>query len=105
MVKITLTGCAQAVGVQACAKHYIGTEQETHRTNSEINGVDVTGISANIDDRSLHELYLWLFANADKAGVKGILRDELGFQEYVMSDWLGKFLRIPNTSPDFHLYS
>ena len=100
---------AQAVGVQACAKHYIGNEQETHRTNSEIDGVDVAGISANIDDRTLHELYLWPFADAVKAGVasfmcsynrlnmtyacenepllNGILRDELGFQGYVMSDW------------------
>ncbi|KAF4210948.1 hypothetical protein CNMCM5878_003397 [Aspergillus fumigatiaffinis] len=100
---------AQAVGVQACAKHYIGNEQETHRTNSEINGVDVAGVSANIDDRTLHELYLWPFADAVKAGVasfmcsynrvnltyscenssllRKILRDELGFQGYVMSDF------------------
>ncbi|KAJ5638451.1 hypothetical protein N7528_000841 [Penicillium herquei] len=100
---------AQAVGIQACAKHFIGNEQETHRTNEEIDGVDVAAFSANIDDRTLHELYLWPFADAVKAGVvsfmcsynrvnmtyscenapllKKVLRDELGFQGYVMSDW------------------
>lgn len=100
---------AQAVGVQSCAKHFIGNEQETHRTNEEIDGVDVAAVSANIDDRTLHELYLWPFADAVKAGVaslmcsynrvnmtyscenfpllENILREELGFEGYVMSDW------------------
>ncbi|KAI9045982.1 beta-glucosidase [Aspergillus affinis] len=100
---------AQAVGVQACAKHFIGNEQETHRTNSQVDGVDVAAASANIDDRTLHELYLWPFADAVKAGVSSfmcsynrvnmtyscanepilnqILRDELGFKGYMMSDW------------------
>lgn len=100
---------AQALGVQACAKHFIGNEQETHRTNEEIGGVDVAAVSANIDDRTLHELYLWPFADAVKAGVaslmcsynrvnmtyscenspllKNILREELGFEGYVMTDW------------------
>jgi beta-glucosidase len=66
-------------------------------------------VSSNIDDRTIHELYAWPFANAVKAGVasvmcsynrlngtyacenskalNGILKTELGFQGYVMSDW------------------
>ncbi len=36
-------------------KHFIGNEQETNR-NPEGN---VSSVSANIDDRTLHELYLW----------------------------------------------
>lgn len=59
----------------------------------------------------MHEVYLWPFANAVKSGVSsvmcsyqringsyacqnsktlnGLLKDELGFQGYVMSDWGG----------------
>jgi beta-glucosidase len=99
----------QDAGVQACAKHYIGNEQETQRYNEVINGVNTEAISSNIDDRTLHELYLWPFANSIKAGtasimcsynrlnmtyacendesLNSILKDELGFQGYVMSDW------------------
>jgi beta-glucosidase len=66
---------------------------------------------------TIHELYLWPFANAIKAGVSsvmcsynringtyacensktlnGLLKDELGFQGYVMSDWLGTHSGVP----------
>ena len=100
----------QAVGVQACSKHYIGNEQETQRTSSFLqNGTEIMGISSNIDDRTLHELYLWPFADAIKAGsasimcsynrlnrtyacensrlLNEILRKELGFEGYVVSNW------------------
>ncbi|KAM5349785.1 hypothetical protein ACJ41O_006290 [Fusarium nematophilum] len=100
----------QGVGVQACSKHYIGNEQETQRSNSFLeNGTEILGISSNIDDRTLHELYLWPFADAIQAGTASImcsynrlnqtyacenprvlddiLRKELGFEGYVVSDW------------------
>lgn len=89
----------QGAGAQACAKHYIGNEQEINRNT----------ISSNIDDRTLHELYLWPFADAVKANVAsvmcsynklnetyaceneqsmtGTLKGELGFPGYIMSDW------------------
>ncbi|KAE9967528.1 hypothetical protein BLS_006324 [Venturia inaequalis] len=108
----------QSVGVQACSKHYIGNEQETQRNPSSTSfftagagGPTIEAVSANIDDRTMHELYLWPFANAVKAGtssmmcsynrlngsygcensktLNGLLKDELGFQGYVMSDWSG----------------
>ncbi|KAK8128694.1 hypothetical protein PG984_009802 [Apiospora sp. TS-2023a] len=89
----------QAAGVQANVKHYIANEQELNRDT----------ISSNVDDRTMHELYLWPFADAVKANVasvmcaynklngtwsceddkslNGLLKKELGFQGYVMTDW------------------
>ncbi|CAG8956585.1 hypothetical protein HYFRA_00003974 [Hymenoscyphus fraxineus] len=102
----------QSVGVQAVAKHFIGNEQETQRNPTFL--ADAVShlqesVSSNIDDRTMHELYLWPFANAVHAGVSsvmcsyqrlngsqacqnskilnGLLKGELGFQGYVMSDW------------------
>ncbi|KAF2004117.1 glycoside hydrolase family 3 protein [Amniculicola lignicola CBS 123094] len=106
----------QDAGVQATAKHYIGNEQETQRNptynpNGTLTDVIQEAISANIDDRTLHELYLWPFANAAHAKAasfmcayqrlngsyacenskaqNGLLKEELGFQGYIMSDWGG----------------
>ncbi|KAJ6455924.1 beta-glucosidase [Mycena vitilis] len=95
----------QSVGVIATVKHYIGNEQEHFRGGSEAAQI----YSSNIDDRTLHELYLWPFAEAVKAGVaaamcsynkinqtqacqnskliNGVLKEELGFQGFIMSDW------------------
>lgn len=60
-------------GVQASAKHFIGNEQETQR-NPTVNAENKTieSVSSNIDDRTLHELYLWPFAQAVKAGVASV---------------------------------
>lgn len=100
----------QSVGVQASSKHFIANEQETQRTSSTSDdGTVVEAISENVDDRTLHELYIWPFADAVRAGtasvmcsynrVNGsyacanshtiitILKDELAFPGYVISDW------------------
>jgi len=64
----------QHIGVQACAKHFIGNEQETQRqpsTNDD--GTTIESLSSNIDDRTLHELYLWPFQQAVKAGVASVI--------------------------------
>ncbi|KAJ4363052.1 hypothetical protein N0V83_010170 [Neocucurbitaria cava] len=110
----TITG-HQDAGVQACAKHWIGNEQETQRNPTYDTNITTTelvnAVSSNIDDRTIHELYMWPFANAVKAkaasvmcsyqringshscqnskGQNGLLKTELGFQGYVVSDWGG----------------
>ncbi|KAK5953706.1 hypothetical protein OHC33_004975 [Knufia fluminis] len=100
----------QSQGVQATAKHYLGNEQEHFRKSFEWGLPE--SLSSNIDDRTLHEVYAWPFAEAVRAGVasvmcsyqmvnnsyacqnswllNGVLKDELGFQGYVQSDWLAQ---------------
>ena len=108
----------QSVGAQSCAKHFVGNEQETQRNPSRTpNGKIIEAISSNIDDRTMHELYLWPFADAVRAGVSaimcsynrvnqtyscenpkalnGLLKGELGFQGYVMSDWGATHSGVP----------
>lgn len=102
----------QDAGVIACAKHYIANEQEHFRQvgESQDRGYNITEtLSSNIDDKTMHELYLWPFADVVRAGVgsvmcsynqvnnsyscqnskmlNGLLKGELGFQGFVMSDW------------------
>ncbi|KAK4213427.1 glycoside hydrolase superfamily [Rhypophila decipiens] len=89
----------QSAGVQAVAKHYIANEQELNRET----------MSSNVDDRTMHELYLWPFADAVHSNVASVmcsynklngswacesdkaqnqlLKTELGFQGYIVSDW------------------
>ncbi|KAH6855486.1 glycoside hydrolase superfamily [Chaetomium sp. MPI-CAGE-AT-0009] len=100
----------QSEGVMATIKHFVGNEQEHFRQQWEW-GLP-HALSSNIDDRTLHELYAWPFGDAVKAGVasvmcsynmvnnsyacgnskllNGILKDEMGFQGFVMSDWLAQ---------------
>ncbi|KAI0120858.1 glycoside hydrolase family 3 protein [Hypoxylon sp. NC0597] len=118
----------QSVGVATSTKHFIGNEQETNR-NPEGN---VTAVSSNIDDKTIHELYLWPFQDTVKAGTvnimcsynrinnsygcsnsktqNGLLKTELGFQGFVVSDWgaqhagvatalAGLDMVMPNASP------
>ncbi|PIL26516.1 hypothetical protein GSI_12274 [Ganoderma sinense ZZ0214-1] len=89
----------QEGGSQACAKHYINNEQEHLREHE----------SSDVDDRTEHEIYVHPFMRAVQAGVASVmcsynqvnatwacendrtlnqvLKGELGFQGYVMSDW------------------
>lgn len=109
LVSGTISG-AQSSGVQTCTKHYIANEQELNRNpGANANGTYIEAVSSNIDDVTMHELYLWPFQEAVKAGtvsimcsynrinnsygcqnsktLNGLLKTELGFQGYVMSDW------------------
>ncbi|KAI9645792.1 hypothetical protein NHQ30_005225 [Ciborinia camelliae] len=98
----------QANGVVATIKHFIGNEQEAFRMDIIPHGL-MRALSSNIDDRTLHELYMWPFAEGIRAGVgavmtsynevngsaasqnsyliNNLLKDELGFQGLVMTDW------------------
>ncbi|KAK1829781.1 glycoside hydrolase superfamily [Podospora conica] len=89
----------QSQGVQATVKHFLANEQERNRET----------MSSNVPDRPLHELYLWPFADAVRANVASvmcsynklngtwacendrlmnqILKKELAFPGFVVSDW------------------
>ena len=52
----------QDAGVIACAKHYIVNEQERFRQGPEAQGYGFNvseSSSSNLDDITMHELYLW----------------------------------------------
>jgi beta-glucosidase len=92
-------GGIQEAGAQACVKHFILNEQEKNRET----------MNSVVDDRTLHELYLWPFAEAVHANVasfmcsynkidgkyacenkrvmEDLLKKELGFRGYVLTDW------------------
>ncbi|KAI9652890.1 MAG: hypothetical protein M1831_006319 [Alyxoria varia] len=100
----------QEEGVMATIKQFVANEQEHFRQAWEWGLPDA--LSSNLDDRTLHELYAWPFADAIRAGVasvmcsynqvnnsyacqnskliNGIIKDELGFQGFVQSDWLAQ---------------
>ncbi|SJX64288.1 probable beta-glucosidase [Sporisorium reilianum f. sp. reilianum] len=109
---------AQDQGVVTCAKHYIAYEQETFRNPYNLTEpyavyppLKQMPIDSVLDDRTTHELYLWSFAEAVRAGtgtimcsyneVNGshacsddfslnyLLKEELNFQGAVISDWGG----------------
>ncbi|KAL2838667.1 beta-glucosidase-related glycosidase [Aspergillus pseudodeflectus] len=104
LVKETVLG-TQEGGVVATTKHYIANEQEARRGGSN----KTVAVSSNIDDVTMHELYLWPFQDALHAGtgsimcsyqrinnsygcqnskaLNGILKTELGFQGFVVTDW------------------
>ncbi|KAI1331110.1 glycoside hydrolase family 3 protein [Xylariaceae sp. FL0255] len=95
----------QDAGVIANLKHLIGNEQETFRRSY----FGVEAVSSNIDDKTLHEFYLWPFVDGVKAGVasvmcsynrvnstyscmnsklmNGVLKTELNFEGFVLLDW------------------
>ncbi|GGN90714.1 MULTISPECIES: beta-glucosidase [Haloarcula] len=91
----------QSEDVVATVKHFVANNQETHRTT----------VSADVDERTLRELYLPPFRAAVEGGVGSVmtaynrvngthmsdherlvgdvLKDEWGFGGYVVSDWYG----------------
>ncbi|HEX8990939.1 MAG TPA: glycoside hydrolase family 3 C-terminal domain-containing protein [Anaerolineales bacterium] len=94
----------QGEGISACIKHFVCNDQEFERTS----------ISAEVDERTLREIYLepfrialaearpWsimssynrlngVYANENAMLLKGILKHEWQFDGLVVSDWNGTY--------------
>jgi beta-glucosidase len=94
----------QSVGVMACVKHYAANNQEFDRNNC----------SSDMDERTLHEIYLPAFHTAVVEGhvatvmtsynlvngvhssqndylINDILKGSWGFEGFVMSDWTSTY--------------
>ncbi|OQE27008.1 hypothetical protein PENFLA_c006G08262 [Penicillium flavigenum] len=109
-------------GVISCTKHFVGNEQEMHR-NPRVDpdtNMTIEASSSNIDDKTMHEHYMWPFADAVHAGtasimcayerlnnsyschnsklLNGLLKTELGFQGFVMSDWFAQHTGIASAA-------
>lgn len=102
----------QAAGVVAGVRHFLLYEQETSRMGGSGGGGFSTGsstaYSSNVDDKTLHEVYMWPWADAIQAGamavmcamprvndtyscssntlLEGKLKTELGFAGFVYPD-------------------
>lgn len=64
---------AMQKNVIACTKHFIGNEQETNRNPTSLAQGGNASVSSNIDDQTMHELYLWPFQSAVRAGSGAIM--------------------------------
>ncbi|PVH98340.1 glycoside hydrolase family 3 protein [Periconia macrospinosa] len=108
----------QDTGVIATPKHWLLNEQEFRRRP----GQDVQGeaVSSNVDDRTLHELYAFPFMDSIREGagsimcsyqrvnnsygcqnsklLNGILKTELGFEGFVVSDWLAQHAGVASAN-------
>lgn len=108
--------------VIANVKHLVANEQETNRNPTALTtpGSINASVSSNLDDRTMHELYLWPFMDAVHAGVgsamcsynrinnsygcqnskvmNGLLKTELGFQGFVVSDWYAQHAGVASAN-------
>ncbi|RDA86556.1 hypothetical protein CP532_1926 [Ophiocordyceps camponoti-leonardi (nom. inval.)] len=104
LISETITGFRRA-GVIASLKHLIANEQETFRRSY----AGVAAVSSNVDDRTLHEYYLWPFVDGVRAGagsvmcgynrlnstyacqhsqlLNHILKGDMAFSGFVLLDW------------------
>lgn len=101
---VTYIGSLQEEGVGACIKHFVANDQEYQRNS----------ISAEVDERTLHEIYLppfraavaevqpWavmssynrmngVYCSEDPALLIDLLKNKWGFEGIVISDWFGSY--------------
>ncbi|KAK4561100.1 hypothetical protein LTR86_005055 [Recurvomyces mirabilis] len=119
-----ILGAQSVLGLQesviASIKHFVGNEQETNRNPVSNNGDTILSQSANLDDQTMHEMYLWPFQELLRVGagcvmcsynringtyacenskaMNGFLKGEMNFQGFVVSDWAGQHSGVPSAN-------
>ncbi len=108
LADVNLAGMVKGMqdsGAMATVKHWLLNEQDYRRNPSDLG----ESLSSNIDDRTLHELYAYPFMGAIRDGASGVmcsynrvnnsyacqnskllnglLKTDLGFEGFVVSDW------------------
>ncbi|KAI1082746.1 glycosyl hydrolase family 3 N terminal domain-containing protein [Whalleya microplaca] len=108
LADVGMAGIAKGIqdaGAISSLKHWLLNEQDYRRNPSELG----EALSSNVDDRTLHELYAYPFMGAIRDGassvmcsynrannsyacqnsklLNGVLKTELGFEGFVVSDW------------------
>lgn len=116
-----VTRGVQQQGVMVQSKHWLLNEQEYRRNP----GPAGESISSNVDDRTIHELYVFPFMDSLKAGaasimcsyqrvnnsygcqnsklLNGILKTELGFSGFVTSDWWAQHAGVASANAGMDL--
>ncbi|KUJ13220.1 glycoside hydrolase family 3 protein [Mollisia scopiformis] len=61
------------VGVISCGKHFLLNEQETNRQSSGSSTSDVAPYTSNVDDKTLHETYMFPFYDGIKNGMGTVM--------------------------------
>ena len=112
----SLVSGIQSQNVGACLKHFFANNQETRRSS----------VSSNMDERTMHEIYLAAFegavkkhkpwsimssynlvngqhTTASKEILNDLLRKKWGFDGYVMSDWGAVFDRVTEAAAGMDL--
>jgi len=116
-----VTRGVQEQGVIVQSKHWLLNEQEYRRNP----GPEGESLSSNVDDRTIHELYVFPFMDSLKAGaasimcsyqrvnnsygcqnsklLNGILKTELGFNGFVTSDWWAQHAGVASANAGMDL--
>jgi beta-glucosidase len=116
-----VTRGVQGQGVIVQSKHWLANEQEYRRNP----GPEGESLSSNVDDRTIHELYVFPFMDSLKAGaasimcsyqrvnnsygcqnsklLNGILKTELGFNGFVTSDWWAQHAGVASANAGMDL--
>ncbi|PSN64107.1 beta-glucosidase-related glycosidase [Corynespora cassiicola Philippines] len=111
-----ITRGTQDTGVIATPKHWLLNEQEYRRLPGDLG----ESLSSNVDDRTLHELYVFPFMDSLREGagclmcsyqrvnnsygcqnsklLNGILKTELGFEGFVVSDWAAQHAGVASAN-------